>query len=104
MDSVTTIICCNCAIAIVVTAITLGIVSLRQQVVALTEWCDRWERECDLFLSDAPRSIATSRIQILQLSQIYQQQLLTLDRLQSLRSSLGIARVLLVNRRRSRNR
>lgn len=99
MDLVIAVSCCNCAIAIVILVITVWIVRLRKQIVGLGTWCDRWESDSHLLLSDAPKSIAASRIQILRLRQIYQRQLLTLDRIQSLRSYVGIARSLIVSRR-----
>ncbi len=104
MDLVIVVSCCNCALAIVVLVITGWIVRLRKQIIGLGTWCDRWESDCNLLLSDAPRSIAASRIQMLRLRQIYQQQLLTLDRIQSLRSVVGIARYLIVSRRRKAGR
>ena len=104
MDLVIAVSCCNCAIAIVVLAITVWIVRLRKQIIGLGTWCDRWESDSHLLLSDAPRSLAVSRIQMLRLRQIYQQQLLTLDRIQSIRSFIGIARYLIVSRRRKGGR
>ncbi|MCY7336076.1 MAG: hypothetical protein LH613_07670 [Chamaesiphon sp.] len=103
MDLVIAVSYCNCAIAIVVLIITVWIVRLRKQIIELGTWCDRWESDCDLLLS-APRSLAASRIEMLRLRQIYQQQLLTLDRIQSLRSFVGIARSLIVSRRRKGGR
>jgi len=104
MDLVIAVSCCNCAIAIVVLIITVWIVRLRKHIIELGTWCDRWESNCHLLLSDAPRSLAASRIEMLRLRQIYQQQLLTLDRIQSLRSFVGIARSLIVSRRRKAGR
>ena len=103
MDLVIAVSCCNCAIAIVILVITVWIVRLRRQIIELGTWCDRWESDFHLLLS-APRAIAASRIKILRLRQIYQQQLLTLDRIQSLRSFVGIARYLIVSRRRKGGR
>lgn len=102
MDLVSLVVCCNCAIAAVIVLVTVWIVGWRKQVVAWGKWFDRWESECRIGLSDAPRAIAASRAQMQYLRQIYRQQLRNIDRLQSLRSALGIFRSLLASRRRSR--
>ncbi len=99
MDLVITVVFCNCAIAIVILAVTIWIIRVRIQVVAVTKWCDRWVGDCNLLLSNAPASIAVSRSQIDFLRQIYQQQLLTIDRLRALGLFWGIARYLLTKRR-----
>jgi hypothetical protein len=115
VNIVTTIIFCNFTIAIIVLAIAIWTIQLRRQVVALTDWFDRWNGECDKLQSLAeplpaniePSSsvqplsakIADSRANILYLRQLYRQQLQTLDRIRSLRSVVGIARSLLMRRR-----
>jgi hypothetical protein len=95
MDLAIAVICGNCVLAIVILAIALWVMQFRRQVIALTQWCERWERDCQLGLDNAPASIATSRLQIAQLYQLYRQQLQTVDRIQSFRSFLGLLRVLL---------
>jgi hypothetical protein len=78
------------------------IVGWHKQIVAWGKWFDRWESECGVTLRDAPQAIAASRAQLLYLRQIYRQQLRTVERLRSVRSALGMARSVLLNRRRSR--
>ena len=109
MDLVTTVVFCNCTIAVVVLVATLWTVQFRKQVVALADWFERWDGECEeLLTSDrslAPLTpplavgIAQSRSQIRYLRQLYRQQLLILDRLQSLLAIVGITRSLLRRRR-----
>jgi hypothetical protein len=94
MDLAVAVICCNCALAIVILAIAVWVMRFRRQLIALTKWCDRWERDCNLGLENAPASIANSRLQIENLSQLYRQQLQTVDRIQSFRAFLGMIRVL----------
>ena len=102
MDLVSLVIGCNFAVAAVLVLATVWIVGWRKQVVAWGKWFDRWEDECRVTLSGAPRAIAAGRIQMLYLRQIYRQQVQTVDRLQSMRSAFGVARSLLRNRRRNR--
>jgi hypothetical protein len=94
-------------IAMVAVVATIWTIQLRKQVVALTDWFDRWEGECDQLLSIDPSqslkqplemSIANSRANILYLRQLYRQQLLTLDRIQSLRSLVSIATAIIKRR------
>jgi hypothetical protein len=100
MDLVVAVVCCNCAISIVVIFITLWAIRLRRQVVGIAECCDRWESECYQILSNAPTALEIERVRIENLRQLYQQQLLTLDRLRSFGLFWGIARSLFLNRRR----
>jgi hypothetical protein len=108
MDSVTTVIFCNCTIALCVFVATIWTIQFRKQVVALADWFDRWDGECSELLSIERSSsqstpplvgIAQSRAQIRQLRQLYRQQLLILDRLQSLFSIVGVTRAVLRRRR-----
>jgi hypothetical protein len=107
MDLVTTVVFCNCTIALLVVTVTTWIVQLRKQVVALADWCDRWHGECDRMLCvdrsatalPLAANIAERRAQILNLRQLYRQQLLTLDRLQSLIAIVSVARSVLRRRR-----
>ena len=108
MDLVTTVVFCNCTIALVVLVATLWTVQFRKQVVALADWFDRWDSECEELLTSerlAPLTpplavgIAQSRSQIRYLRQLYRQQLLTLDRLQSLLAIVGMTRAVLRRRR-----
>ena len=106
MDLVTTVAFCNCTIALLVVIVTTWIVQLRKQVVALADWCDRWHGECEKLLQIEPStvpplaaSIAERHAQIRRLRQLYQQQVLTFDRLQALISIIGVARSVLRRRR-----
>jgi|GEM_PF-2247354 len=106
MNLVTTVAFCNCTIALLVVIVTTWIVGLRKQAVAVADWCDRWHGECDKLLPvesstalPLATDIAERRAQIRHLRQLYQQQLLTFDRLQSLISIIGVARSVLRRRR-----
>ncbi len=98
MDLVIAVGLCNCAIAFCCLAIAFWAMRFRKQVVALKNCCDRWTLDCDLFLH-APRSIDESRRQIQALRQLYQQQLVAIDRLRSIGLLLGIARTITLKRR-----
>lgn len=100
MDLVIVVVFCNCAIAILILAITMWIVGFRKQVTALRTCFDRWDRDCNLLLIDAPQSLADRQAQVYHLRQIYQQQSISIDRLRSLGLFWGIARYLLFKRRR----
>jgi hypothetical protein len=100
MDLVIAVVLCNFMIAIIILVTTIWTMRFRRQVIALTNCFDRWDRDCNLFLSDAPASITASRTQIDYLRQIYQQQLLTLDRIRALGLFWGVARSILIKRRR----
>jgi hypothetical protein len=102
MNLVTAIICCNCTIAAITIAIAFWLLGLRQRVVAFAVWCDRWDDDCDRFLSDAPAAITDRRIQFDRLRQLYRQQIQLVDQVQSLRLFFGVARSVLVNRQRLR--
>jgi hypothetical protein len=108
MNLFTTIILCNCTIASLVFVATIWTIQLRRQVVALTDWFDRWNGECDKLLSIDPlrgsvqplgTKIADSRANIVYLRQLYRQQLQTVDRLRSLITVVSVARSLLMRRR-----
>jgi hypothetical protein len=95
MDLVIAVTVCNCAIAIVILAITVWTIRIRRQLIGLTNFCDRCLDTWNLFSNNNPASssrIATSRSQFEQLKQIYQQQLVTLDRIRALRSTVKVAR------------
>lgn len=98
MDLVIAVILSNCAIAIVLLLITIGMIRLRRQVVGLTSFFERWMSECQVLSIETPRSIVTIRSQICQLRQIYSQQLLLLDQIRTLRSVAGISRSMLIKR------
>jgi hypothetical protein len=110
MDLVTTVVFCNCTIALLVLVATIWTVQFRKQVVALADWFDRWDGKCGELLSidrsSAPLtpplavSVAQSRSQIRDLRQLYRQQLLTIERLQFLLSIVGVTRAILRRRRR----
>jgi hypothetical protein len=95
MDLVIAVTFCNCVIAIVIFAITVWTIRIRRQSIGLTNFCDRCLDTWTLFSNNTPVStarIATSRRQFEHLKQIYQQQLVTLDRIRSLRATFKIAR------------
>ncbi len=112
MNSVTTVIFCNCTIAIVVFVVTLKTVQFRKQIVALTNWCDRWTRECEKLsaLDSSPSSpslgakIAASSDRIFAVRQLYQQQLRTLDLIRSIGSIISFARSLSKSRQPSQRK
>jgi hypothetical protein len=108
MDLVNVVVFGNCTIALVVTILTVWTIQFRKQVVAVGEWCERWDRECERWGASnvteslAPQlgsKLAASRSNILYLRQFYRQQLQTLDRLQSVRLVFGLGRSLLLRRR-----
>ncbi|MCY7367840.1 MAG: hypothetical protein LH474_06765 [Chamaesiphon sp.] len=95
MDLVIAVTFCNCAIAIVLLAITVWTIRIRSQLIGLTNFCDRCLDSWNLFSNSTPASaarIATSRSQFEQLQQIYQRQLVTLDQIRALRATFKIAR------------
>ncbi len=99
-DLVTTVVCCNCTIAMAIFVVTIQTLKLRSQIVAIANWCDRQEREWDLLMAiDCLDSIEAGGDKIRSVRQLYQQQLSTLDRLRSIRSVLGVARAVIVRRR-----
>jgi hypothetical protein len=98
MDLVIAIVLCNCTLSIGCLATAYWILGWRRQLVALGNWFDRWSSDCD-WLSDVPASIATSRAQLDRLKQLYQQQLVTLDRLRAIGLFVGIARSIAFGRR-----
>jgi hypothetical protein len=95
MDSVLAIVLCNCAISIGCLTASVCLVRLRRQLVTLTQWCDRATNDCGWLLADAPQTLATTRSQIRQIRQVYRQQSVNVDRIQSIRRSIGIIRSLL---------
>ena len=95
MDLVIAVIFCNCAMAIVIFAIALWTIRIRRQFIGLTNFCDRCLETWNLFSNNNPVAssrIATSRRQFEHLKQIYQRQLVTLDRIRALRATFKIAR------------
>jgi hypothetical protein len=88
----------NCTIAIILLVITIQTMRLRRQIVGLTSFFDRWLGECHVMLIEAPRSISATRTQISQFRRIYSQQVLMVDRVQTLRSVAGMGRSLLLKR------
>jgi hypothetical protein len=99
-DLVTTVVYGNCAIAIAMFVVTIQMLKLRAQLVAIANWCDRQEREWDLLRAiDCLESIETGGGKIRSARQLYQRQLSTLDRLRSIRSVLGVVRTAIIKRR-----
>jgi hypothetical protein len=95
MDLVIAVTVGNCAIAIAIFAIAVWTIRIRRQLIGLTNFCDRCLDTWNLFSHNHPVSsnrIATSRSQFEQLKQIYQRQLVTLDRIRALRATFKIAR------------
>jgi hypothetical protein len=68
------------------------LVRLRRQLVALTDWCDRWANDCRCLSTDVIPALADRRIQIRQLRQIYRQQAVTVDRVRTIGLSIGVLR------------
>lgn len=95
MDLVIAITFCNCMMAIVIFAIAIWTTHIRHQLIGLATFCDRCLDRWQLFstseLTPTAR-IAASRSQFEQLQQIYQRQLITLDRIRTLRVTFRIAR------------
>jgi hypothetical protein len=100
MDLVIAVVLGNLTISIVILVITIWTIRFRKQVVALTDCFERWDNDCHLLMRNAPSSLAASRVQIDYLRQIYQQQLVTLDRIRALGLFWGVARSLVLKRRR----
>jgi anti-sigma-K factor RskA len=95
MDLVTAVICCNCAIASVIFAVAFWTVRFRRQMIGLTNFCDRCLDNWTLISNSAPKSlgkISASRNQLRQISQIYQQQLITIDRVRNLQVAIKVMR------------
>ena len=107
MDLVIAVSLCNCGIAIVVFVITVWTIRCHRQIVGLTQWFDRWMDDGNLLSIGTPASltqplgtsIAASRAQIYYLRQIYQQQLLMVDRIRTLGLFIGVVRSLFIFRR-----
>ena len=95
MDLVLAVTVYNCAMAVVIFAIAFWTSRIRRQLVGLTHFCDRCLDNWNLFSDNTPASavrIATTRRQFEQLKQIYQQQLITFDRIRALRGTFKIAK------------
>ncbi len=95
MDLVLAVTFCNCVMAIAIFTIAVWTIRIRRQLIGLTHFCDRCLDTWNLFSSNTPAStarIATSRSQFEHLKQIYQQQLITLDRIRTVRSTFKIAK------------
>ena len=95
MDLVIAVTFCNCAMAIIIFAITVWTTRIRRQLIGLTTFCDRCLDSWNLLSNNTSASairLATSRSQFEQLQQIYQRQLVTLDRIRTLRATFKIAK------------
>ena len=95
MDLVIAVTFCNCAMAIIIFAITVWTTRIRRQLIGLTTFCDRCLDSWNLLSNSTSASavrLATSRSQFEQLQQIYQRQLVTLDRIRTLRATFKIAK------------
>ena len=98
MDPVIAVTLCNCTLAIGLFTIAYWTLRLRRQLVGLTDFCDRSLTTWNLWSSRIPAAadrIGASRSQLAALSQIYQQQLVTIDRLRTLRRTFRLARSVL---------
>jgi hypothetical protein len=99
-DLVTTVVFCNCVLAIAIFGITIQTLKLREYIVAIATWCECWEREWDRLMSiDCQDSIEVGGNKIRSVRQLYQQQLATVDRLRSMRAVFGVARAVIIKRR-----
>ncbi len=87
-------------------AAALWTIQLRKQIVALTNWCDRWTSTCDnlntTLESSLGANIAASSENIRALRQLYERQLRTLDLIGSIGSIGSFARYLSKSRKSSR--
>ena len=95
MDLVIVVTFCNCAMAIMIFAITIWTITIRRQLIGLATFCDRCLDTWNLLSNSTSTSairLATSRSQFEQLQQLYQRQLVTLDRIRTLRATFKIAR------------
>jgi hypothetical protein len=99
MDLITLVVLCNCMIAISCFILTLWTVRLRQQLAAIARSCDRWTNDCVYLSTTTPGVMRGSREQLRHLRQIYQQQVVRFDRIQSIRLFIQITRSLLLQRR-----
>ena len=98
MDPVIAVTLANCTLAISLLTIAYWTLRLRRQLVGLTDFCDRSLTAWNLWSSRIPAAadrIETSRSQLAALSQIYRQQLVTIDRLRTLRRTFQLARSVL---------
>ena len=95
MDLVIVVTSCNCAMAMMILAITMWTIRIRRQLIGLTTFCDRCLDTWNLLSNNTSASavrLATSRNQFEQLQQLYQRQLFTLDRIRTLRATFKIAK------------
>ncbi len=99
MDLAIAVGLCNCTLAIGCLAIALWVRRFHRQVVALKNCCDRWTIDCDRLLSTAPESLVASTAQIHNLRHIYQQQLVTIERMRAIGLLLRIVGIPLLKRR-----
>jgi hypothetical protein len=98
MDLITLVIFCNCTIAIGCFILTLWTVRLRQKLAAIARNIERWENDCVYLSTITPGAIRRSREQLRHLRRIYQQQVVRLDRIQSMGLFIQITRSLLLRR------
>jgi hypothetical protein len=99
-DLVTTIVFCNCTLAIAIFGIALLTIKLRANIAAIATWFDRQNWEWEKLMSiDSRQSIESSGAKIRSVRQLYQQQLATVDRLRSMRAVFGVARAVIIKRR-----
>jgi hypothetical protein len=99
MNLITLVIFCNCTIAIGCFILTLWTIRLRQQLAAIALSCDRWTNDCIYLSTITPGVIRGSREQLRHLRQIYQQQVVRLDRIQAMGLFIQITRYLVLRRR-----
>jgi hypothetical protein len=99
MDLITLVIFCNCTISIGCFILTLWTIRLRQQLATIARYCDRWANDCVYLSTITPVAIKGSREQLRHLRQIYQQQVVRFDRIQSIGLFIQITRSLLLQRR-----
>jgi hypothetical protein len=99
-DLVTTIVFCNCVLAIAILGITLLTMKLRENIAAIANWFDRQNWEWERLMSiDSRSAIESSGSKIRSVRQRYQQQVATVDRLRSMSVVFGVARAAIVKRR-----
>jgi hypothetical protein len=100
MNLIALVVICNCTISIVCLLLIRSIGRLRQKLVTIRECCDRWTIVSVDLLTDAPMKIALQGVQFRQLRQIYRQQSIVLDRLQSIAILIQFSRSILFRRQK----
>lgn len=97
MDALSAVVLGNCTIAVGCLVARSAIVGFRRQLVAVSDYCDRWWADCDRVFVDTPESLATCLATIRQLRLGYAQHSARVERLQTVGLAIGLARSLFGN-------